>query len=182
MANSTYPIPIGRAATGSSSRLLNAHQRGWIPHTIALLEEWRCDFDITLAGALDNDTAQTFDLHTYLTSNPKKGILVPANIVRCSPVKVWVEQEAAGATTTTIQVGHSDGSADTDAFLTASNVHNSGDGVWLPSTPSAAEYSRRIWAAGVPTITLTTTVENVDDITAFRCTILIPFIKLPLVS
>ena len=179
MANSTYPVPIGRAGTGSSSRLLNAHQRGWIPHTMALVEEWRCDFDITLAGALDNDTSQEFDLHTYLGSNPKKGVLFPANVVRYSPAKVFVVTEAAGATTVTIQVGYTN---DPNGLMTASNVHNSGDGVWLPSTPSAAEYARRIEDAFIPTLLVTTTVENVDDITAFRCTILIPFVKLPLVS
>jgi hypothetical protein len=182
MTNSNHPVPIGRAGSGSSARLLQAHEKGWIPHTMALTEEWYCDFDITLAGALDNDTAQTFDLHTYVTSNPKKGILFPANVVRLSPAKVWVVEQATGATTCTLQVGHSDGSADTDAFMTASNVHTGGAARWIPSTPLAAEYARDIWAAGVPTITLTTTVENVDDITAFRCTILIPFIKLPLVS
>lgn len=179
MANSRYPVPIGRAGSGSSARLIQAHEKGYIPHTVALIEEWRCDFDILLAGTLDEDTTQEFDLHDYIADNPTAGILFPANVVRCSPCKVWVELEGDGATTIAVEVGDT---GDPNGLLTTSNVHNSGSGVWLASTPSAAEYARRIESAYIPTLSITTTTENVDDLTAFRCTILIPFIKLPLVS
>ncbi len=178
MANSTYPVPIGRAGTGSSKRLMDAHEKGTIPYSISDLEDWRCEFDILLAGALDADTDQEFDLHTYLGSNPTKGVLFPANVVRESPCKVFIEVQAAGPTTVTAEVGDT---GLTTALLTASNVHT-GVGTYVASTPAAGQYARRIETDFIPTLRLRSSGGNISAITALRLTILIPFRKLPLVA
>jgi hypothetical protein len=75
MANSRYPVTVG-AKNGGNGAQLRALRSGmgwaWGP-----AQWWSEIFDITRAGALDADTDQTFDLHTYNPNN-----LFPANVFR----------------------------------------------------------------------------------------------------
>lgn len=173
MANSTFNVKIMRRGV-SNPLLLKAIESGFIRYTERKELLWRVEFDITLAGALDADTSQQFDLHTYIGSNPTKGVLFPSNVVRLSPCRLNVTTAFVGS------AGGCDGivgdTGDPDALLTTTAMLTTGE---KASTPSAAQYSARVETAFIPTLQIDTTGNNINALTAGVCVIEIPFSPLP---
>jgi hypothetical protein len=157
MANSRYPVTVG-AKNGGNGAQLRALRSGmgwaWGP-----AQWWSEIFDITRAGALDADTDQTFDLHTYNPNN-----LFPANVFRGPALLRPLTNVGGGAiSAVTAQLGDTN---DTDGLVTASAVHNTAG--TIINTVGAAEYASRVEAAFIPTLRLVFTGGNAAAATAGR--------------
>jgi hypothetical protein len=142
MANSDFPLVIG-ARNGSNGAAMRALKTGRVPHAFAGPFWWYQKFDISLAGTLDGDGVQEFDLHTYNANN-----LFPANVIRGVPM-IYLSEVFAGGTVNACTV---------DVFTGATLGY-------LANTVSAAEYAPRLEASFIPTITIRTTAGNISALT-----------------
>lgn len=174
MANSTFPIRIG-AKNGSNGGVVRSLKSNRIPHAFAPRFWWYQKFDITLAGTLDADGIQEFDMHTYNANN-----LFPANVIRSTPL-LYLAEVCAGGTiaAATIEMGDA---GDPNGLHTAVDVFTGATLGYLANTVLAAEYAPRFEAAFIPSITLRTTTGNINAATTFELWTMIGFNPVPGVS
>lgn len=174
MANSIFPLRIG-ARNGSNGGVIRALKSNRIPHAFAPRFWWYQRFDITLAGTLDADGIQEFDLHTYNPNN-----LFPANVERTLPMVYVRELFAGGAVSAcTYEAGNAN---DPNGLHTAVDVFTGSALGWRANTTGAAEYAPRFEAAFIPSITIRTTTANVAALTAGSLYQVIGFNPIPGVS
>lgn len=175
MANSTFPVKIGTRNSKSSARLFDGMRTGRISYTPGLRFAWVCDFDITLAGSLDAAASQEFDLHTYIASNPTVGPIFPSN-VRVVGEDLYVTTTFSGGTVSDADAEVGD-TGDPNGLRTLTDVFAATG--WMANTTGAAEYAPHLETAFVPTLTITTTGDNVDGLTAGVVKVVIYFEPLP---
>lgn len=165
MANSTFPVRIG-ARNGSNPGVIRTLKSNRIPHAFCGPFVWYVKFDILLAGTLDADGVQEFDLHTYITSNPSapgSGCFFPANVTRKSTMIYVTEVFAGGANTAcTLEFGDA---GDPNGLHTAVDVWTGSATGYRANTTAAAEYAPRFEAAFIPSLTLRTTTGNINALT-----------------
>jgi hypothetical protein len=169
MANSKFPIPLGRAGT-SNARVLNALRSGRIPYAIGHRYWWECrvragDF----AGAAA--TAQTLDLNVLYPANA-----FPADVKRLAGSYIRIDRGISGGSITDadLELGRS---GDTDALLTVTPAFTGDEGTF--ATPAAAEYASRPAPAFAPTLRILTTGGNTNAIEEMDVTVFVPFTPLP---
>jgi hypothetical protein len=157
VANSTFPFRIG-TRNGSNAGVVRGLSHNRIPHAFVGPYIWYQKFDITLAGTLDGDGAQEFDMHTYNPAN-----LFPANVQRGVPMIYLSEVFAGGAVdAATVEMGDAN---DPNGLHTAVNVWTGATLGYFANTVSAAEYAPRFEAAFIPSITIRTTSGFVNALT-----------------
>lgn len=180
MANSRFPI-LPRARSGISN-LIKKKLAGLIPFLPGDQYIYRMQTQVVVIDgaaflrtgksgaftdiALAAGTAQEIALHTLW---PR--LLFPANVTIMRGASVRVRVNTAGLTTCTIQLGDA---GDPNGLVTASNLHT-GTADRRIITPAAAEYEEHFEAAFEPTITLTSTVDDLDAATAGQFDVRIPF-------
>lgn len=165
MANSTFPTLIGKG-NGGNGRVVNNLKRNLFPFAVNFKWVWYTIFDITLAGSLDADGSQEFDLHTYDANN-----LFPANVERKKPYVRLITNFTGGAVNAaTITVGDT-GAA--NGLITATSVFSGAPKII--QTVGAAEYADRIETAFIPVAVIATTNGNVNALTAGKALIAIAF-------
>lgn len=182
MANSTFPIRIG-ARNGSNAGLIRSLKANRIPHALCQPFCWVIKFDITLAGSLDADGVQEFDLHTYLASNPSapgSGCLFPAN-VRRKGTMLYLREVFAGGTISacTFEMGDA---GDPNGLHEATNVFTGATTGYLANITTSAEYAPRFEAAFIPSITIRSTTGSINEHTTGEIWIGIKFEPEPGVS
>lgn len=174
MANSQFPLRIG-TRNGSNGGVVRALKSNRIPHAFAGPYVWYQKFDILLAGTLDADGVQEFDLHTYNPNN-----LFPANVMRGVPM-LYLREVFAGGTVNAATVEMGDAN-DPNGIHTAVSVFTGATLGYLANTVGAAEYAPRFEAAYIPTITLRTTAGNISALTTGELWVGIKFEPVPGVS
>jgi hypothetical protein len=167
MANSTFRIKIG-SKNGGNGRVIRNLSGGAIRHAWAPRFWWYQLFDVTEAGALDADTSQRFDLHSY---NPHN--LFPANVERTVSIIRVVRNVAGGAVSACTTVLGDAG--DDNGLITATTVFAAGTIGTTICTPAAAEYAPRFESAFIPQIGLDTTTANVAALTGGQLLVCIGF-------
>lgn len=152
----------GRKANPQIDNLLRKGGFPWLQRHVWWWEQLISVGDFTP----ESDTSQVLDLDALYPTNPfiDDVYLMPGTQV--IPVALFV-----GATTTTIQVGDTN---DPNGLVTATNLHTGTLGVPI-STTGAAEYDLRPETGYLPIVTLTTTVENIDDLTTGSVLVRIPW-------
>lgn len=174
MANSQFPFRIG-ARNGSNGGVIRSLKSNRIPHAYAPRFWWYQKFDILLAGALDADTSQRFDLHTYNPNN-----LFPANVERGLPLLYLGEVFDGGAVTACAGIL---GDANDDNGLYTTTALGQGETLgWKANTTAAAEYAPRFESAFIPQLGLDTTNGNINALTTGELWIVIGFNPVPGVS
>lgn len=167
MANSTFRIKTG-ARNGGNGAIIRALGNGSLRHAWAPRFWWYQLFDITRAGALDGDTSQRFDLHTY---NPRN--LFPADVERTTSLVRVVRNFSGGAVSAcTARLGDA---GDDDGLLTATTVFAAGTIGTTLFTLGAAEYAPRFESAFIPQIGIDTTTANVAALTQGQLLVCIGF-------
>lgn len=169
MANSTFPLRIG-ARNGSNAGVIRSLKSNRIPHAMVGPFVWLVKFDILLAGTLDADGVQEFDLHTYIGSNPSapgSGCLFPAN-VRITGSMLYVSEVFAGGTVSACTLEFGDAN-DPNGLHTAVDVWTGSTVGYRANTTGAAEYAPHFEAAFVPSLTLRTTAGNIAALTTGEC-------------
>lgn len=183
MANSTFPWRPGpkQAAAALFRRLFN----GAIPFEPELPFKYVVEVEVVVIGGAafvrqrgkpDSTRValaagvgpQEIDLHTLF---PR--LLFPANVRVLRGALVRVRANTAGLTTCTIQVGDTGAPAE---LVTASNLHTGTVGREIV-TPAAVQFEKHFESAFVPTMTLTSTVNNLSAATAGAWDIEIPFAR-----
>jgi hypothetical protein len=174
MANSTFPMRIG-GRNGSNSGLIRALKGNRIPHAFCGTFVWYVKFDILLAGTLDADGVQEFDLHTYIGSNPSQphSGLFPANVRRCGTM-LYIREVFAGGTNSACTLEFGD-AGDPNGLHTAVDVWTGSATGYRDNTTAAAEYAPRFEAAFIPSLTLRTTTSTIAALTTGECWIGIKF-------
>lgn len=165
MANSTFYPRVG-ARNGSNAGLIRAMKSNRIPFAWCDPMCWYIKFDITLAGTLEAATAQEFDLHTYLGSNPSapgSGCLFPANVRRTGTM-LYVREVFAGGSISACTLEFGD-AGDPNGLHTAVDVFTGSATGYRANTTAAAEYAPRFEAAFIPSLTIRTTTANVASLT-----------------
>lgn len=168
MANSTFPIKLGRGGS-SNARVLNALRSGRIPYAASWPYWWECRVQAgDFTGQADGD--QTLDLNTLF---PAKAF--PSNVKRLAAyVRVDTGISGGSISDADIELGHA---GDLDALLTVSPAFTTNTG--LIRTPAAAEYAPRVEASFAPTLRVLTTGDNTNAITAMDLTVFIRVAPLP---
>lgn len=169
MAN-PYPIGPGKAAVAHTK--IGGGAVGWAP---GFGWVWSVDVQIKIvagaayigAVALTSATSQEIDLNTAFPANA-----FPANaLVMGCYIKRITDFSGGSVSALTVQVGDT---GDPNGLLTATSVFT-GVGAGYTATTGAAEYAPHPEAAFLPTLTLTSTSDDVDALTAGRLKICIPF-------
>jgi hypothetical protein len=174
MANSQFPLRIG-ARNGSNGGVIRSLKSNRIPHAWAPRFWWYQKFDILEAGALDGDTSQRFDLHTYNANN-----LFPANVIRTAPLLYLGEAFAGG--TVNACVGILGDANDDNGLHTSTNIFTGATLGFLANTTAAAEFAPRFEAAFIPQLGINTTAGNISALTAGELWVAIGFRPVPGVS
>lgn len=169
MANSTFPIPLGRKGS-SNARVLNALRSGRIPYAIGHRYWWECRVQAgDFTGVAGGD--QTLDLNVLYPANA-----FPANVKRLSGAHIRVARGIAGGTITDadLELGDAD---DPNGLLTVTPAFEGDEGI--VATPGAAEYAARPETDFAPTLRIQTTGGNTNAIDEMDVTVFIPFTPLP---
>lgn len=169
MAN-PYPIGPGKAVIAHTK--IGGGAVGWAPGFGWL---WSVDVQIKIiAGvpyvgdvALTAATSQEVDLNVAFPAST-----FPTNVrMNGCYIKRITDFSGGGITALTVQVGDT---ADPNGLLTATSVFT-GVGAGFTETTAAAEFAQRIETAFVPTLTLTSTTDDLDALVAGRLKVVIPF-------
>jgi hypothetical protein len=169
MANSVFPIKIGRRGT-SNARILNALRSGRIPYAAG----WRYwhDFRVQVGDFVgEGDTDQTIDLNVLYPTRA-----FPANVLRLSGAYVEITTGISGGSISDADLEVGD-AGDPNGLLTITPAFTTNTGFF--TTPAAAEYAARIETGFAPTLRVITTGGNASAITAMDVTVWIPFMPLP---
>lgn len=165
MANVSFAKWVRMKGRHANPRIHALRTRGQFPWMERPVFWWEVQIDVG-DFTPESDTEQTLDLDALYPDRPFVN-----NVYLLPGAEVVILTLFAGATTCTIQVGDTN---DPNGLVTATNLHTGTTGVPI-STPSAAEYALRSETGYLPIATLTTTVENVDDLTAGSVLVRIPF-------
>lgn len=169
MANSTFPIPIGKK-NGANRDALDAIRTERFPFIHAPIYVY--EQIVQFSDYSDSDTSEALDLNATFTGNA-----FPANVLVWGAWLDHITDWAGGSVSAaTLELGDV---AATQELVAATSVFT---GVGASLLAGVAGYGPKLEAAYVPLLELNTTTDNIDSLTAGKtrvCILHTPIAALP---